>query len=165
MFFVVWGKSSPNGRRSQLSELWWNWEIHDGNLGNDLIISGFVWKCWVNIPNEIAINSHFSKRDNDQQNHWVKWGLAYFQTHPYLDVCPTYWEFCCTHFDQHFLHENSHGSWIIAQFATRLISRRSQMFPKNHGNRRIILSPRSYILHICLPQGNNAYIDVLCITV
>ena len=28
---------------------------------------GFVWKCWVNIPNEIAI----SKRDNDQQNHWV----------------------------------------------------------------------------------------------
>ena len=27
---------------------------------------GFVWKCWVNIPNEIAI----SKRDNDQQNHW-----------------------------------------------------------------------------------------------
>ena len=28
------------------------------------------------IPNEIAI----SKRDNDQQNHWVQWGLAYFQT-------------------------------------------------------------------------------------
>ena len=28
-------------------------------------------------------NSHFSKRDNDQQNHWVFRGLAYFQTHPY----------------------------------------------------------------------------------
>ena len=27
---------------------------------------GFVWKCWVNIPNEIAI----FHRDNDQQNHW-----------------------------------------------------------------------------------------------
>ena len=40
---------------------------------------GFVWKCWVNLPNEIAI----FHRDNDQQNHWVKRGLAYFQTHPY----------------------------------------------------------------------------------
>ena len=30
------------------------------------------------IPNEIAI----FHRDNDQQNHWVQWGLAYFQTHP-----------------------------------------------------------------------------------
>ena len=29
--------------------------------------AGFVWKCWVNIPNEIAI----FHRDNDQQNHWV----------------------------------------------------------------------------------------------
>ena len=28
---------------------------------------GFLWKCWVNIPNEIAI----FHRDNDQQNHWV----------------------------------------------------------------------------------------------
>ena len=27
------------------------------------------------------IASHFSWRDNDQQNHWVQWGLAYFQTH------------------------------------------------------------------------------------
>ena len=33
----------------------------------------------VNPPNEIAMNS----RDNDQQNHWVFRGLAYFQTHPY----------------------------------------------------------------------------------
>ena len=32
------------------------------------------------IPNEIAI----FHRDNDQQNHWVQWGLAYFQTKP----CP-----------------------------------------------------------------------------
>ena len=30
------------------------------------------------IPNEIAI----FHRDNDQQNHWVKRGLAYFQTNP-----------------------------------------------------------------------------------
>ena len=29
------------------------------------------------------IASHFSWRDNDQQNHWVQWGLAYFQTHPF----------------------------------------------------------------------------------
>ena len=34
--------------------------------------NGFVWKCWVNIPNEIAI----FHRDNDQQNHWVFRGLA-----------------------------------------------------------------------------------------
>ena len=34
---------------------------------------GFVWKCWVNIPNEIAI----FHRDNDQQNHWVQWGFPY----------------------------------------------------------------------------------------
>ena len=40
-----------------------------------------IWVClkiWY-IPNEIAIQ----KRDNDQQNHWVFRGLAYFQTHPY----------------------------------------------------------------------------------
>ena len=40
---------------------------------------GFVWRCWVNIPNEIAI----FHRDNDQQNHWVQWGTQHFQTHPY----------------------------------------------------------------------------------
>ena len=34
----------------------------------------------VNIPNEIAI----VHRDNDHENQWVQWGLAYFQTHPYL---------------------------------------------------------------------------------
>ena len=38
---------------------------------------GFVWTCWVNIPNEIAIEN----RDNDQQNHWVN-GVHYFQTNP-----------------------------------------------------------------------------------
>ena len=42
----------------------------------------WTWKCWVNIPNEIAI----FHRDNDQQNHWVQWGLAYFQTHPYAEI-------------------------------------------------------------------------------
>ena len=34
---------------------------------------GYVWKCWVNIPNEIAI----FHRDNDQQNHWVQWGTLF----------------------------------------------------------------------------------------
>ena len=32
-----------------------------------LMTPGFVWKCRVNIPNEIAI----FHRDKDQQNHWV----------------------------------------------------------------------------------------------
>ena len=36
----------------------------------------FVWKCWVNIPNEIAI----FHRDNDQQNHWVQWGTLFSDT-------------------------------------------------------------------------------------
>ena len=40
---------------------------------------GFVWKHWVNIPNEIAI----FHRDNDQQNQIGFRGLAYFQTNPY----------------------------------------------------------------------------------
>ena len=40
------------------------------------MIIGFVWKCWVNLPNEIAI----WKRDNDQQNHWVQWGTLFSDT-------------------------------------------------------------------------------------
>ena len=40
--------------------------------------NGYVWKCWVNIPNEIAI----FHRDNDQQNHWVFRGTQHFQTNP-----------------------------------------------------------------------------------
>ena len=43
-------------------------------------IYGFVWKCGVNIPNEIAI----FHRDNDQQNHWVFWGTRHFQTKPFV---------------------------------------------------------------------------------
>ena len=39
-------------------------------------INRFVWKCWVNIPNEIAIEN----RDNDQQNHWVQWGTLFSDT-------------------------------------------------------------------------------------
>ena len=31
------------------------------------------------------IASHFSKRDNDQQNHWVQWGTQDFQTNPNED--------------------------------------------------------------------------------
>ena len=34
--------------------------------------------------------SHLYNRDNDQQNHWVQWGLAYFQTHPNSS-----WAFSC----------------------------------------------------------------------
>ena len=30
------------------------------------------------------IASHLYSRDNDQQKHWVQWGLAYFQTNPNL---------------------------------------------------------------------------------
>ena len=51
------------------------------DLGKLHIEYGFVWKCWVNIPNEIAI----FHRDNDQLNHWVQWGTNHFQTHPYTD--------------------------------------------------------------------------------
>ena len=38
-------------------------------------LDGFVWKCWVNIPNEIAI----FHRDNDQQNHWENGVLTIFR--------------------------------------------------------------------------------------
>ena len=34
------------------------------------------------IPNEIAI-FHRDKWDNDQQNHWDKWGTPHFQTNPF----------------------------------------------------------------------------------
>ena len=53
---------------------------------------GFVWTCWVNIPNEIAI----FHRDNDQQNHWVDWGTNHFQTYPYgtsMELPSTAWHF------------------------------------------------------------------------
>ena len=45
---------------------------------------GFVWKCWVNLPNEIAI----FHRDNDQQNHWVLGYTIFRHTHlkPLPDV-------------------------------------------------------------------------------
>ena len=50
-----------------------------------------VWVCLKMgyIPNEIAI----FHRDNDQQNHWVKRGLAYFQTHPYVPNPKIVWVF------------------------------------------------------------------------
>ena len=52
-------------------------------MGPSLVFLGllqtwFVWKCWVNIPNEIAI----FHRDNDQQNHWVKRGTSLFSDKP-----------------------------------------------------------------------------------
>ena len=42
--------------------------FHGATPSSHPCIDGFVWKCWVNIPNEIAI----FHRDNDQQNHWVE---------------------------------------------------------------------------------------------
>ena len=41
-----------------------------------------MWVCLKigSIPNEMAI----FHRDNDQQNHWVQWGVPYFQTNPYI---------------------------------------------------------------------------------
>ena len=67
--FQIFQNTSRPFEMAQVSELM-------SNIA--LSLSGFVWKCWVNIPNEIAI----FHRDNDQQNQWVQWGLAYFQTHP-----------------------------------------------------------------------------------
>ena len=72
-----------------------SWDIWDTALGEDWfqIASasssyvrlvkqsvGFVWKCWVNIPNEIAI----FHRDNDQQNHWFFSGYTTFSDKPSL---------------------------------------------------------------------------------
>ena len=48
----------------------------DGPIEETWQSTGFVWKCWVNLPNEIAIYNW----DNDQQNHWVKRGTQHFQT-------------------------------------------------------------------------------------
>ena len=43
-----------------------------------------IWVCLKMgyTPNEIAI----SKRDNDQQNHWVFRGTQHFQTNPYITM-------------------------------------------------------------------------------
>ena len=50
--------------------------------------SGCVWKCWVNIPNELAI----FHRDNDQQNHWVQWGTLFSDKPKFVpQFHPTMW--------------------------------------------------------------------------
>ena len=51
-----------------------------------MVENGFVWKCRVNIPNEIAI----FHRDNDQQNHWVQWGTNHIFRHTQLDIINHY---------------------------------------------------------------------------
>ena len=56
----------------------WGLPVSSGHLRPDfgylrISLDGFVWKCWVNIPNEIAI----FHRDHDQQNHWLQWGTNY----------------------------------------------------------------------------------------
>ena len=58
-------------------------KIPAADIPQPLYTCGFVWKCWVNIPNEIAI----FHRDNDQQNHWVQWGTQHFQTNPSVLLC------------------------------------------------------------------------------
>ena len=54
--------------------LWWKQLLPSPPEG---WLYGFVWKCWVNIPNEIAI----FHRDNDHQPLGLG-VLTYFQTHP-----------------------------------------------------------------------------------
>ena len=66
---------------------------------------GFVWKCWVNIPNEIAMFYW----DNDQQNHWVQWGTLFSDTPIYIynTLCSTIiyydilWHILWQHFQTH----------------------------------------------------------------
>ena len=49
---------------------------------------GFDWKCWVNIPNEIAIFHRDIYRDHDQQNHWVQGYTTFSDTPIYIyDIC------------------------------------------------------------------------------
>ena len=53
---------------------------------------GFVWKCWVNIPNEIA--SHFSWRDfmiSKTRLGTIRGTNQHFQTHPH-DDSPVEWK-------------------------------------------------------------------------
>ena len=92
---------------------------------------GFVWKCWVNIPNEIAI----FHRDNDQQNHWGQWGTRHFQTNPFQASSnrnsSAYPCTACTFTSSCLLpivHPSPHGiismfyAWIIEQEAVILTS-------------------------------------------
>ena len=71
---VTWGPTDQgfNGFSVSYRNLPPYFSVNLGALGHPLLSLfsvkyGFVWKCWVNIPNEIAI----FHRDNDQQNHWV----------------------------------------------------------------------------------------------
>ena len=79
--FVISNLSLPRFHRRFIR----HWDFEDFQTSSFLF--GFVWKCWVNIPNEIAI----FHRDNDQQNHWVQWGTRHFQTHPFINC--SYWIF------------------------------------------------------------------------
>ena len=77
-----------------------------GFLGEDV---GFVWKCWDNIPNEIAI----FHRDNDHENHWVQWGLAYFQTNPVRKKWKCWANNPKTHGSSWFIMVHHGSSWFI----------------------------------------------------
>ena len=73
---------SPEERKGLGSSHWqMSSDENMGNMGCIIKQYGFVWKCWVNIPSEIAI----FLGDNDQQNHWVQWGTLFSDT-PIWDV-------------------------------------------------------------------------------
>ena len=65
----------------------------DDDQGLMLLKYGFVWKCWVNIPNEIAI----FHRDNDQQKPLGTMGYTTFSDTPICwnsntcKFCPMAW--------------------------------------------------------------------------
>ena len=81
-----WQQRGPVGCQDWADALLLHHEEHDGRLVREEVMSWMWvgnWKCWVNIPNQIAI----FHRDNDQQNHWVQWGSTnYFQTYPCPDL-------------------------------------------------------------------------------
>ena len=47
-----------------------------------------IWVClkMLGSYSQLYIYIAIFRRDNDQQNHWVQWGLAYFQTHPCVSL-------------------------------------------------------------------------------
>ena len=79
-----------------------------------------MWVCLKMgyIPNEIAI----FHRDNDHENHWVQWGLAYFQTNPcvflwanYILIVLSWWLYSYTMKNGGFSWWLYHEKWWFAQ--------------------------------------------------
>ena len=79
VFDTLWGKSREHVTTDHLNGCRFLFSSkHSIHISNKPQEDGFVWKCWVNLPNEIAI----FHRDNDQQNHWVQWGFSLFSDTP-----------------------------------------------------------------------------------